>query len=124
MRRKILILSILTAFIAGSCFYDSEENLYPQMDTGCDTTTVTFSGNVIPMLQDHCWTCHSNNNAAVFGNNIRLEDYPDIKAESSFTLGAIRHEPPRSFMPKDAPMLQQCLIDQFAIWVRNGTPNN
>ncbi len=124
MRRKNVIIIILAAVITGSCYYDSEEYLYPQLNNNCDTTSVTFSGSVIPLLQDHCWSCHANSNAAALGNNIRLEDYNDIKAESPFLLGAIRHEPPRSFMPKDAPMLSNCLIQQFAIWVDDGTPQN
>ncbi len=124
MRRKILIITFLTAVIAGSCYYDSEEVLYPQISSGCDTTAVTYSGNIVSLLQNHCWTCHSNSTAAAFGNNIALENYADIKTQSTAILPAIRQDGSVPPMPQGGAKISDCLIQQFTIWVNNGAPQN
>jgi hypothetical protein len=122
--RKILIITFIAAVMAGSCYYDNEEYLYPELNTSCDTTSVTFSATIKPLLSDHCWSCHSNSTAAAFGNNIRLENYSDVQSQSTSVLGAIRHEAPLSPMPKGGAKLSDCLIQQFSIWVNDGTPQN
>jgi hypothetical protein len=105
-----------------SCRYDNEEDLYPLAT--CDTLNVTFSGTIAPILANNCLTCHSNSLAASSGNNIRLENYADVHAMSVSILGAINHQPPYSPMPKNGRMLNDCLITQFEIWVREGALNN
>jgi len=124
MTRRILIITVLSLLIAGSCYYDNAEYLYPELTTGCDTSSVSFSGTIVPMMQNNCWSCHSNSTAASFGNNIRLENFADIKAQSASVLGAIRHDPPLSPMPKGGGKLNDCLIQQFSIWINDGTPQN
>ena len=124
MTRKILIITLLAAVIAGSCYYDSEEYLYPQISSGCDTTAVTFSGTILPMLQNHCMTCHSNNAAPSFGGNIKLENYADVSSQSATVLSAIRQDGSVPPMPLGGAKLNDCLIGQFAIWVNDGTPQN
>jgi len=74
---KYLPLSIVTIvtilFSAASCYYDSEEALYPSLSSSCDTITVTFSGTITPILANSCLSCHSNATAPSAGNNIRLQ---------------------------------------------------
>lgn len=107
-----------------SCYYDSEESLYPSLNTLCDTTNVTFSGPVSTTLANSCLSCHSNTTAAAFGNGIRLEDYADVKSKATSISGAINQTGAYSPMPKNGGKLNSCLIIQFDIWVRNGTLNN
>ena len=38
--------------------------------------------------------------------------------------GAINHLPNFQPMPRNAPKLSDCKIDQIQIWIENGTPNN
>ena len=122
--KKILILSALITFFCISCYYDNEENLYPEISNACDTTNVTFSGTIATMLSNNCLSCHSNSTAANFGNNIRLEDYADVKAQNQRVLGSIKQSSGFSPMPKGGAKLNDCLITQFGIWVNNGSPNN
>jgi len=122
--KKILILSALITFFFISCYYDNEENLYPEISNACDTTNVTFSGTIATMLSNNCLSCHSNSTAANFGNNIRLEDYADVKAQNQRVLGSIKQSSGFSPMPKGGAKLNDCLITQFGIWVKNGSPNN
>lgn len=122
--KKVLIVSAVITIFCFACYYDNEEYLYPEISNTCDTTNVTFSGTVSVMLNNYCLSCHSNANAANFGNNIRLEDYEDVKTYSQDVLGSIKHESGFSPMPKGGAQLNDCLITQFEIWVNNGTPNN
>ena len=119
-----LLISICLVISLVSCYYDNEEALYPVVNTACDTTNVTFSGSVAPILANNCLSCHSNSSAASLGNGIRLEDYADVKANSGRISGAIKHTGGYSPMPKNGGMLKPCLITQIDIWIGNGMPDN
>jgi hypothetical protein len=120
----ILALSLLILIGMHSCYYDSEEALYPSVGTKCDTLNVTFSVTVTTMLANYCLSCHSNSTAASSGNGIRLQDYADVKARATAVAGAIKHSGGYSPMPKNGGQLKACTISQFDIWVKNGMPNN
>jgi len=126
MKRAIKSFLIFSIFILTfvSCYYDSEEALYPELSTSFDTTNVTFSGTIVTILSNNCWSCHSNQMAASQGNNIHLEDYNDVVTYSLNIIGAINHNPGFPPMPKNGGKLKSCSITQFEIWVSNGTPAN
>ena len=130
--------SILVPFIKGSlwmailfmtswsCYYDNEEFLYPKLSSSCDTIDVTFSSAVKPVLQQYCYTCHSNSNAAPFGGNIKLEDYADVKisADNGKLYGTVAHLPGYSPMPKGGSILDDCDISMIKSWINSGAPDN
>ena len=126
MDRSYFIPVILILFILAlsSCYYDNEEALYPSFGAECDTTSVTFSGQIAPMLTNYCLSCHSNATAAVSGNGIRLEDYTDVQSNTTAIAGSIKQTGTFSPMPKNGGKLKPCLINQFDIWVINGALNN
>jgi len=124
-RRLLYFVTIVTIIIAvSSCFYDNEEALYPSLNTTCDTTNVTYSGKVVPILANNCLSCHSNATAASAGGNIALENFADVNSQAASISAAINHTGPLSPMPKNGSKLKACLISTFDIWVRNGKPNN
>jgi hypothetical protein len=125
---KRLYLTIGAVFILFlffvSCYYDNEEALYPTLSSSCDTTNVSFSGTIVPILSDNCYSCHSNSTAAASGNNVRLENYADVASNALRIQGSIKHLGSYSAMPKNGGTLKPCSITQFDIWIRNGMPNN
>jgi hypothetical protein len=121
---QAFVTFVAILFFTMSCYYDNEEALYPSINSACDTTNVTFSGKIVPMLADNCLSCHSNAMASTAGNNIRLENYADVLAKAAAIKGSINHTGTYSPMPKNGGKLSPCLITRFNIWVRNGTPNN
>ena len=126
MRRLYIIIAIIfilsLSFI--SCYYDNEEALYPYLSSSCDTTNVTFSGTIVSILSNSCYSCHSNNTAAANGKNIRLENHADVVVSSVAVAGAMKHIAPYFPMPKNGGKVKVCSITQFDVWVRNGMPNN
>jgi hypothetical protein len=122
----IFFLFLFAAIFLTKCYYDSEESLYPQVSSECDTTNVTYSTSVKPILQNYCYACHNTANAPSLGSNINLEDYNILKqeAEQGFLLGAIKHESGFAPMPDGGGKLKDCDILIIQKWVEAGAPNN
>ena len=120
-----ILFTILLLMMVSSCYYDSEEYLYPNTSSQCDTTDVTYSKSVVPIIQNSCLSCHSNSTAAL-GGNIKLEDYADVKlrADDHRLLGSIEHQSGYSPMPQGSKKLDDCKISTVRIWVNAGAPNN
>lgn len=121
-------LLILLAVLLGGCYWDNEEELYPDDGSGCDTTSVTFSGTVFPVISDRCLSCHSG---AAPSGNIPLENYADISAKAKIPAGqagslygAITGASGNSPMPQNGTPLSDCQIRQIKAWIDAGTPDN
>jgi hypothetical protein len=123
---RVGTIVLFLAILFTGCYYDSKEYLFPEINTTCDTSAVTYSGSVQPILGDHCNTCHSNSNAGNFGGNIRLENYADvvIQADNGKLLGAISHQSGYFPMPQGAAKLDDCTISIIRIWIQSGSPDN
>jgi hypothetical protein len=114
-------ISVIFSFFFVSCYYDNEEALYPTLNNACDTANVTFSGTIMPMLSNNCYSCHSNANAS-FGAGVHLQAYSDVIANSNKIVAAIKRTGPFPMPP--AGKLDACSVSQFDIWVKNAMPNN
>ena len=101
-----------------SCSWENEETLYPESEI-CDTISVSFSEEVLPILTENCFACHSNVNAQDFAHVITLEDYEDIVASAPLIVGAINQLDGYPAMPKDGEKLDTCLINKFEAWVNS-----
>jgi hypothetical protein len=119
----IVIISIFSLFIV-SCYYDNEEFLYPVIETTCDTTNVTYSVTIVTMMNNNCYSCHSNKTAAANGNNLRLENYSDVVYNSEKITSSIKQTGSTIPMPKNGSKIKSCYITQWDIWVRKGMINN
>lgn len=122
----IPVTLLLLTVITGGCYYDNEEYLYG--NSTCDTSGVTYSGDVWPVINANCTGCHSG---AAPSGNIALENYDQIKAkalipagQSGSLYGAISHDPGNSAMPKSGAKLPDCNILKIKTWIDNGAENN
>ncbi len=122
MEHRIIkgILLGAVVFLA-SCYYDDEVTLYPP--TECITLNMSYQADVIPILENNCYVCHS---AGANQGNVTLEGYTEIRkyVDSGQLMGAINHQNGFSFMPKDAPKLNDCNISKIESWIAAGAPNN
>lgn len=116
---------LLIGFLS-SCFYDNEEELYPDgpiSSASCDTTNVSYSQAVVPILDANCLNCHDEASATA---NIVLEGHENVLREvnSGRLIGSITHSPGFSPMPKNANQLPECEIATIQAWVSQGAENN
>jgi len=120
-RVRSLIITAVMAAVVTSCYYDVEEELYP--DTGCDSDDISYSEDVLPLLQTHCMVCHSQ--MANFGN-INLEGYDQVLVHvaNGGLLGSIRGDDGWSLMPQGRPTLLDCNVEKIESWIEDGAPNN
>ncbi len=96
---------------------------------GCDTTNVTYSGTIAPLMNNYCTGCHGN---AANTTGINLTNYLDsgsdlgVKsvAENGKLWGSVNQDAGFSAMPLGGNRLQDCKIDELRIWLDNGYPNN
>ncbi len=130
MKQPAFIL-ILTAlfwlFFISSCTSVSKEELIPP---GCDTVDMKYASDVVPILQAHCYVCHSAVNPA---SGHALEGYNNLHPFTIDTaggrvctlVGKISHDPGYDpFMPFMQPKLDSCLINQIVDWVNRGAQDN
>lgn len=120
MNLRLYIYALAWGAIAMSlpgCYYDNEEELYP--NSVCDTLNVSYTETVYPIIAENCISCHSD---ALQTAGISLEGYQNVKAQADNgnLLGVISHSPGYPNMPQGQPKLPECDIAQIRVWIENG----
>ena len=121
MKTGIFLSVLWTMVLLGTgCQYHNEEALYPG---DCKTDNISYTEDVLPILQSNCYHCHDSQNNQ---GSVTLEGYDKLKTyiDNGRLLGAVRRENGFSPMPQDAGQLSDCLIDQIAAWAADGAPDN
>ena len=131
MTNKIstLLLSFIVSVGLTSCYYDTEEELYP--DSGsvvCDTVSVSYANDIVPIMNSKCSYsgCHAGANAAA---GIPLETFAGVKeyldADKARFISSIIWDGNASNMPKGASSkMIDCNINTIKAWINAGYPNN
>lgn len=116
-----MVLATVLALLFTGCYYDIEEELYPVSGT-CDTSNVTYTATIAPIMNQHCVSCHSGSAPS---GNIDLTSYANVMAEASTgsLYGSMSHDPNWSAMPQGGNKLDDCTLLKIKTWVDRGTPN-
>lgn len=126
MNKQILSISTLAicVLLMQSCYYDKAELVYPASNANCDTTTVTYSGTIAPLMNASCNSCHGGTAAA--GGGIVLDTYAGVKtyAANGKLLNSILQNGAASAMPKGGSKLPDCSINKVRAWINKGMLNN
>lgn len=120
---SVLLLLVLI-FTVSSCYYDKEDTLYPYAGSSlCDTSTVTYSSTIVPLLNANCNNCHQT---ALASGGVILDTYAGVQtvAANGWLMSAITHASGFIPMPKNGNKLPDCTIAKFRIWVNQGAPDN
>ena len=126
--KKTMIFALFFFFLSGivlfSCTKANEQQLQGGV-TECDTVGMTYSHDVVPILQANCYSCHGNGNTGGSGG-IDLDGYSDIEgyAKNGTLAGVITHTPGYPFMPYGLPKLDDCSINKILDWINRGAPND
>ena len=91
--------------------------------TACDTTNVTYSGTIVPLVAARCQGCHSGGSPQG-GLDLTSWSVLNAVAADGRLAGAIQHLPSFEPMPRNAPRMNDCNIRKFLIWIDAGAPNN
>ena len=109
-----------------SCYYDNIEEMHPEvgLTENCDSTGVTFTKDIKPILEQYCGTgdvsCHSNNNT---NQNPSLASYVDDSlAAHGDLLASIVQDGSVKPMPYNGGKLSDCKINKFKAWINNNLP--
>lgn len=127
MKRTFFYLGM--AFVAmllavpSGCYYDNEEDLYGPVET-CDTASVSYSGFILPLLQDHCYKCHVETEPLFSG--YVLEGYDATKSyAASGKIGERTNNIGNPMPPlSEGGLLPDCDRQKILAWIRAGAPNN
>jgi len=92
-------------------------------DLACDTSEVSFSAGIMPIIEVSCLGCHSGPNPSA---GLPLTNYDEIRfiAETGILMSSISRDGQAVAMPLNLPPLPDCQIDMFALWIAAGMPNN
>jgi hypothetical protein len=124
--RKILMLTLALSgalFYLAGCSKESEDVLSKGASTTCDTTDVSYSLQVVPILQINCYSCHSGTSPFA---GFTLDSYSALKiqADKGDLSNAVKHTGNVTPMPYGLPQLDPCNVNTIVAWVNQGTKNN
>lgn len=90
---------------------------------GCDSSDVTYSGSILPIIQFNCIGCHSTADPQ---GDINLEHFAKVKelVDNGSFYGSILHHPDYVPMPREDITLPECYLRLISIWIDNGAPDN
>lgn len=131
MKSKLYVLgSVLMLLVAGAalhgCSKANETALQQESNLTCDTAGMKLQADILPILTDNCFSCHSAQTYLSSGSNLNYEDFNTLKAEADNgdLLNAIQHTGGVTPMPLDLPKLSDCEINKIRDWINNGTQDN
>jgi hypothetical protein len=102
------------------CYYDNVTDLYPN---GCNVIDVSYSDNIVPILDANCLSCH---NGVSQQGGVILEGYEEVLpyVDNGKLLGSIRHDDGFEPMPLTGGKLSSCQIKKFESWIDAGALDN
>ena len=126
MKKIIMVAGIL--LILGSCYNDKYDKLYPAPVTPvtCDTTTITYSHDIQPIIVANCYNpsagnCHSASGSSGFNYETSITVLHNNALDGSL-LTDINWNPTRAHnkMPLNGNQLSACDINKITRWVNQG----
>lgn len=127
--KKITLFATAALLILAGCYNDKYDKLYPNpVTTTCDTTIITYTNDIKPIINSSCAINGGCHNAAGDANTNGL-DYTVFsilqgQATTTLMVNDINGTPtPRhNAMPLNLPKLSQCDINKITRWVNEGAP--
>jgi hypothetical protein len=110
------------------CYNYKYDKTFPLSST-CDTTNVSYSRDIVPVITANCAVaggCHDAAGSSVSGHDYTT--YAGVKAVATydFIVTDINWVPTAGHnnMPKNGAKLPDCDINKITRWVNEGAPNN
>ncbi|MEZ4827729.1 MAG: hypothetical protein R3C61_15815 [Bacteroidia bacterium] len=99
------------------------KNLTCSDNSDCDTTNVTYSGMIQPLMDKYCTGCHSGTDPS---GSLALDTHSGVAAVAlnGKLYGAVDHQTGFVAMPRGGNKLPACDIVKIKTWVDQGALNN
>ena len=123
MNAHFYLKALAIAFLFSSLLLSSCGEDEPKPMT-CDTSNVSFSGVILPIIEQNCFNgCHSGANPS---SGFTLESYADVKVkvDDGRLGGAVQRKPDFGAMPLNMDPLPVCEVDQIIAWIDQGAQDN
>lgn len=119
VRYSLLYVSAILLLISfNGCYYDKEDELYPNgPGANCDTSNVTYSATIQPLVANRC---------AIPGCHMAGAQAPDLSTYSGLVNNITRVQARAldlKTMPPTGP-ISICESNTMRKWINQGTPNN
>lgn len=120
--KYVFLLSSLFLLFEG-CYNDNEYDLYPFPSGPCDSTSVSYSQTIVPIVNANCIICHS---AANPSGNVIANTWEGLSTQAlnGNLWGGVNWESGFVPMPKDGSKLSGCDLAKIKNWINQGAPNN
>jgi len=122
---SLLIVFLSLTVLFPSCYYDNVTDVYPYYPYAapCDTTHVTYSQTIKPIMTANCNICHSTATASA---GVITDTYEGLSpiAVSGSLWHAVNQDPGVSPMPQNGNRLSDCDLAKIKTWINAGAPNN
>ena len=118
---------VVIAISFNACYYDKADSIYPDISTTtCDTANITYSKQVVSIINTNCNNCHATALANSIGGGINLGTYTAMKPyiTNGSLLNSILQNGKAAPMPKNASKLSSCNILVIQTWINKGALNN
>jgi hypothetical protein len=117
MKNSVYLLSIaILTIVFTSCTKDKVSDLLPYPDIVC-SDSVSFSTDVLPIIQNNCTGCHDNSNGYTFTN------HANISSNYAAIVGSMKGVG-YQLMPQGSSALPDSVIQKIECWVNQGMKNN
>jgi hypothetical protein len=119
IRLSAIALSIYAISMHSSCYKDNKASMYPSSAT-CDTTTVTWTSDIQPLVNNSCATsgCHDASGAGGYA----LNNYAGVKTmvdNQRFITVMVN-----GTMPRGGATMDACSINKVRAWINRGALQN
>lgn len=106
-------------FIGTGMLYSCTREKVTPIDPQC-TTTISFSNEVLPIMEANCVSCHQPGNTS---GGYDLSSYASIAANANAILGSMKANG-YQLMPLGGPALADSTIQKISCWISQGKQDN
>lgn len=125
MKKTIFVLGSLMALVfllavPPGCYFDNEQELYGIDPNSCDTTAISYSAYIKPLIANNCLSCHA---PGTVQESTPLSTYENVRDYAELGLLVSRTNDTNTPMPQSG-LLPECDRNKIRAWVNAGAPNN
>lgn len=113
-----LTLMFIATISQTACYYDNEKDLYG--DGSCDTTAVSYSADIRPIIDANCVSCHAPGGEQ---ETSPLLTYADVTKYTG-NLDIVERTAGTSTLMPPTGKMSDCNVALIGAWVNQGAPNN